>query len=105
MGSQQKDMLLQPSKHTGIVLLIRSGRYFNGEVGEENKLATLVEKQVQKNIIVEVGKVSEMQRLLNTVHMMAKHNIPIAVFEPLIRLQTANGAEMGTRYFSRESFK
>ena len=46
-----------------------------------------------------------MQRLLNTVHMMAKHNIPNAVFEPLIRLQTANGAEMGTQYFSRESFK
>ena len=83
----------------------KCGRHFNGEVTSGNKIPTLLENQLQKNIIVEEGKVSQVQRLVNTVHLMAKHNISNAIYEPLIRLQTANGADMGTQYFSPESFK
>ena len=58
-----------------------------------------------QNAIKTSGKFAQVSRLVNTVHTMVHKNIGIANFEDLIKMQLANGADMGDQYFSSESFK
>jgi len=58
MASQPKATFL---KHWENRAREKCGRHFNGEVTSGNKIPTLLENQLQKNIIVEEGKVSDCQ--------------------------------------------
>jgi hypothetical protein len=70
---------------------IHRGKLFN------NEIQTVEENFTKQNAIVDVTKVAQIQRLVNTFHYMVKSNTQ---FENLCVLQLANGADLGEKYSS-----
>ena len=70
---------------------IHCGKLFN------NEIQTVEENFTKQNAIVDVTKVAQIQRLVNTFYRMVKSNTQ---FENLCVLQVENGADLGEKYSS-----
>ena len=57
------------------------------------------------NGITTSGMFAQVSRIVNTVHTIIHKNYGINNLEDLVKLQLANGADMGDQYYSEKSFK
>ena len=66
--------------------------------GKVQRLVLATANYNPKNAINNPGRFQQVSRLINTVHTMVHKNIAITNFEDLIKMQLANGADMGDQY-------